>query len=436
MEAAHGSDLACVSVPGRRVPLRFLEALSFPRDQLETALLDLRARAGARELCVISTCERVEIYATGFESATPSTLLDALAGNRGVSLRTVEEAAHLCTGGDAAKHLLRVTTGLESFVLGERDIVGQVRTAAQASRNAGTMGLALERLMATAVNTSRRVHRSTRLGEAGRSVAGAAVQVAALENGGDLAGRRVLIVGAGDVATQVAGSATHLGATVTVCNRTRRNAERWVAAGVTLLDLDRLPEAMSTTDVAIFGTASPEALVSAAGLAEARGSSDHRLLVLDLCVPRNVDPAVREVRGVRLLDLNDVRDAGGSESEAVERDVATVERIIDEELDRYVRWVARRAAAPAVRRLRDDVEACVRSQVEQATRGVADEVRPVVEERVRWALGKFTHQATQRLLEAAEAGDDGLVEALAGLYAPAATTTGPNNASRVGRSSA
>ncbi|MGA8846075.1 MAG: glutamyl-tRNA reductase [Nocardioides sp.] len=423
METARGSELVCASVSGRRVPLPLFEALSFPRDQLEATLLDLRARSGARELCIISTCERVEIYAAGFGAeAMSSSLLDALAGNRGVSPRAVKEAARTCSDGDAARHLLRVTSGLESFVLGERDIVGQVRAAVEASRTAGVMGWALERLMATAVNTSRRVHRSTGLGAAGRSVARAAVQFASLENGGELAGQRVLVVGAGDVAIQVADSAAHLGATVTVCNRTRRNAERWVAAGVTVVDLGRLLEALSTTDVAIFGTAAPEALVSAAELDEARGTSGRRLLVLDLCVPRNVDSAVRELRGVRLLDLGDLRAAGRPESETVVRDVTTAECIIAEELDRHARRVARRDAAPAVRRLRDDIEACVRIQVEQATEGVADEDRPVVEDQVRRAHRKLSHQATQRLLQAAEAGDARLVEVLAGSYATAPST--------------
>jgi glutamyl-tRNA reductase len=112
----------------------------------------------------------------------------------------------------------------------------------------------------------------------------------------------------------------------------------------------------------------------------------------------------------------------------VARDLATAERIIAEELDRYVRWVARRGAAPAVRRLREDLDALMCSQVQRATRGVADEARPVVEDRVRRALGRVAHQVTERLLEAAEAGDDALVEVLAGLYASAATTTGSSNA--------
>lgn len=410
-------DLTCVSIPGRRVPLGLLGALSFPRDQLEEALVDVRARAGAREVCVVSTCERVELYATGVEPGATSVLLEALAENRGVCRPAVEAAAHLLTGREAVTHLLRVTAGLESFVLGERDIVGQVRAAAEASRAAGVMGLTLERLMATAVNTSRRVHRGTHLGEAGRSVAGAAVQVAALESGGDLVGRRMLVVGAGDVATQVAEAATRLGAAVTVCNRTRRHAERWAAAGATVVDLDQLTEALSATDVAIFGTAAPEPLIGAAELGEARRSADRTLLLLDLCVPRNVDPAARELSGVRLLDLTDLRATGGVEGEAVALGVATAERIIAEELDRYLRWLSRRAAVPAVRRLRDDLEARQRGHVDQAMPGVDDEPCPGAQEPVGPSGGQVAHEATRRLMDAAEAGDHHLVEALSRQYA-------------------
>jgi glutamyl-tRNA reductase len=224
-EAANRAGLVCLSVPGCRVPLPLLEALSFARDEIQDALLDPQRRAGASQLCLIATCERVELYATS-------------------------------------------------------------------------------------------------IGEAGRSVAAAAVQIAAVEDGGDLKGRRVLVVGAGEVATQVADSAARLGAAVTVCNRTRRRADCFVNAGATVVDLGRLLDVLSTADVAIFGTAAPDPLVNAAQLDGIRCARAQRLLVIDLCVPRNVDPSVRARSGVRLLDLADLRMTGAVENEAVTRDVA------------------------------------------------------------------------------------------------------------------
>jgi glutamyl-tRNA reductase len=411
------TSLVCLSVPGCRVPVSVLEALSFARAELGEALEDLHRRTGATQLCVLSTCERTEVYACWEGAGEASILVQAVAANRGLPSAVVQEAGTVLTGQHAARHLLRVATGLESFVLGERDIVGQVRAAADASRASQVSGLELERLLATAVNTSRRVHRSTGFGVGGRSVAAAAVTLAAAENGGDLADRHVLVVGAGQVATEVAESAARLGATVTVCNRTKRHADRLAAAGARVVDLARLVDVLPTSDVAIFGTAAPHRLLDAERLAPALGSRTRRLLVLDLCVPRNVDPDVGALPGADLVDLDELRAQGAPGSEAISRDVAQAERIVGEELDRYQRWLAGRAAATSVRQLRADLDRCARSQVEQAARDVPEELRPVLEDGIRRVVGRLAHGPTKRLIEAAEAGDDDLVAVLAGLFA-------------------
>jgi glutamyl-tRNA reductase len=164
-------------------------------------------------------------------------LLRSLSTDREVPLDVVASAATSGTGERAAQHLLRVASGLESFVLGESEIAGQVRAAAAASRSVGAGGLELDRLMAAATSTSRRAHRHTALGATARSVAGAGVAAAAELSGGALTGRGVLVVGAGEVATTVVELATALGARVVVCNRTRRHADRFVAAGAAVVDL-------------------------------------------------------------------------------------------------------------------------------------------------------------------------------------------------------
>lgn len=434
--------LACVSVPGCRVPLGVLEALSVGREELAGVLADLRVRTGAGQVCVVSTCERVEVYAAwdGPEpgrvgTAGPESLLEALvaglAANRAVPGEVVARHVDRFTGRDASRHLLRVCAGLESFVLGERDIVGQVRCAADASRTAGTGGLELERLLATAVNTSRRVHRSIPFGAGGRSVAAAAVRLAAAEHGGDLTGRRVLVVGAGQVAAEVAAHAARLGAAVTVCNRTKRHADRFAAVGARVVDLARLPEVLAEVDLAIFGTAAPHRLLDATQAARAtranRGAGGRELWVVDLCVPRNVDPAVRSVPGLRLLDLDDLRATGADTTGAdtLTSEVGDADRIVTEELDRYHRWLSGRAATASLRRLRADVDAYAEAQAHQATRGVPAELHPLIEDRVRRAVRRLAHAPTRRLLQAADAGDHELVEVLAGMFAPASQTGAP-----------
>jgi glutamyl-tRNA reductase len=413
------SGLVCVAVTGVRAPITVLEALSVPRERLAETLPDLRDRAGVSQLFMVTTCERIELYAFDPDGPDPESLVRALADARGLSEDSVRAAADVLHGRDAARHLLRVAAGLESFVLGESDIVGQVRCAAAASQEAGVGGLELERLVATAVNTSRRVRASTSFGESGRSVAASALHVAAQEHGGDLEGRTVLVVGGGEVAAQAVDSATRLGAAVTVCARTRRRAERLAHAGATLVPLDRLLDLLPTSDVVIFATASPEPLLGAAPLEDALRTSGRSLLVMDLCVPRNVHPAVRDVPGVRLLDLADLRSMSAVENEHLSSDVARAGQVVEEELDRFHQWSARRAAAASVHQLRADLDACVRAQTLEATRGVPEDLRPLVVESIRRGLHQLAHGPTRRLMEAAEAGDDRLVEILGGIFSRA-----------------
>src|SRR4051812_13900578 len=345
---------SCLSVPSARVPLSLLEQIAVGRSDLPAVLADLRARSGAEQVCLLSTCERTEVYAWWSDGGDPHGLLDALAANRGVQPALLHAAAEVTVGRAAVRHLLRVSAGLESFVLGEQDIVGQVRAATDVSRLSGAGGLELQRVLDAAVSTSRRVHGSTRLGAGARSVAATAVDLAADRNGGDLAGRHVVVVGAGQVARQAVDTAVRLGAAVTVCNRTRRHAERLRTAGASVVDLAHLVDVLARADVAIFATGAPHPLVDAGRLASVSAAAD--LLVLDLCVPRNVDPAVRGIPGVDLVDLADLRAQGRAECESVAHDLLSAEGIIAEEVDRYVRWLAGRSAVAPLRRLRADVE--------------------------------------------------------------------------------
>jgi glutamyl-tRNA reductase len=221
------------------------------------------------------------------------------------------------------------------------------------------------------------------------------------------------------VAAQAVDTATRCGASVTVCARTRRRAERLAEAGAHLVSLDRLLEIFPTSDVVIFATASPEPLLEPGSLARALGDVSHPVLVLDLCVPRNVHPGVRDVPGVRLLDLADLRAMSAVENEHLSSDVARAEQVVEEELDRYHQWAARRSAAASVQQLRDDLEACVRTHTFEATRGVPEHLRPVVAESIRRSLHRLAHGPTKRLMEAAEAGDDRLVEILGGIFSRA-----------------
>jgi glutamyl-tRNA reductase len=245
----------------------------------------------------------------------------------------------------------------------------------------------------------------------------------------DLPGRELLLVGAGQVAATVVERGIALGARVTVCNRTRRHADRFAAAGATVVDLAELPAALATVDLAFLATAAPHPLVDAELLRDCRPADGAQLTLVDLALPRNVHPSVRELPSVRLIDLADLRTAAAP---ALVAELAAVEGVIDAELARYRRWAAARGVGPALRRMREDAEEVARQELARAD--VPDEDRASLERAVLRTVHRLTHATTREMLAAADAGDGALVERLAGLYAAAArsATDDPDAAAGLG----
>jgi glutamyl-tRNA reductase len=343
-------------------------------------------------------------------------VLDALATERDVPVPQLERAAAVRTGPEAVHHLLRVTSGLTSFVLGEREIVGQVRAAAGASRAAGVSGPELDRLMASAVSASRRVHRATSLATAGRSVAGAAVDALLSARGGDLTGCRLLVVGAGEVATVAVTRAVAAGAEVTVANRTLRRAERLRDAGARVVDLAALGSSLATADAVLLATAAPHPLVDAASLRAVRGAGARPVLLVDLSMPRNVDPSVRELDGVELLDLQDLARVASSAPADLVSDVGTAERLVADEVARYLRWLGTRVAGAPIRRLREDADAVAREEARRVAGRLPPELRSVLEDAVLRTAHRLAHGPTTALLAAAQQGDRDLVALLSTVF--------------------
>jgi glutamyl-tRNA reductase len=276
-------------------------------------------------------------------------------------------------------------------------------------------GPELDRLFATAVNASRRVHRATSFAAATRSVAGAAMDHLVRLGGGSLHGRRLLVVGAGEVAVVVVDHAVAAGAEVTVANRTLRRAQRLRDAGARVVDLAELDAWLGAVDVAVFATAAPHPLVDARTLR--RVSTEPGLLLVDLSMPRNVSPDCRAVPGVEVLDLHDLEEVAARGPASVVRDVDTAERLVGEEADRYARWLATRTAAVHVRRLREDADAAARDEARRIRGRVPPELQGLVEQALLRTAHRLAHGATALMLEAAVDGDTGLVDRLAVVFA-------------------
>ena len=415
--------LSCLSIAGYHVPLEVLERVAYSRDELAERLTALRTNSHARAVAVLSTCQRTEVYATWTGEPDDAALLAALASDRGISSRSLKRVARTCRDEAAARHLLRVASGLESFVLGETEIGGQVRAAADISRTAGGGDVVLDRLMDAAVSASRKRHRVTSFAATSRSVASVAVDAVVMSNGGTITGQRLLVVGAGGVAAVAVARAVDLGAIVTVCNRTRRSANRFAAAGAKVVDLADLADCLATNDIAILATAAPHPLVDVRILRSARPAGTGSMTLVDLSLPRNVDPSVRALASVRLIDLADLRAGGASDAGDLADELAATEGIIETELRRYLRWLESRSAAASLRRMRRDAEHIAREELARITGGMPAEIRSPVEEAVLRTVHRLVHGPTRELLAAAKAGDTRLVDILASLYGSMSSTS-------------
>jgi glutamyl-tRNA reductase len=418
------TGLSCLSITAGHASLDVLERLSYSREEVAGCLTSLRATSRARAVAVLSTCQRTEVYATWPDEPDDAALLAALALDRGIPRRVLHPVAQTYRGDAAARHLLRVASGLESFVLGEAEIAGQVRAAARISRAAGSGDVELERLMDAAISASRKRQRRTSILAATRSVAGMAVDVVACSRGGTMTGKRLLVVGAGQVASVVVTRAVELQAVVTVCNRTRRRADRFTAAGAAVVDLADLAHCLATSDIAILATTAAHPLVDADMLRPPRAAGAGPLTLVDLSMPRNVDPAVRALPWVRLIDLADLRPDVMSHVGDLVHDVAATEEIIETEVRRYLRWLAGRSAAAALHRMRSGAEDIAREELARIAGELPAEVRLSMERLLLRTVHRLVHKPTLELRAAAEADDGDLVSVLAGLFDATPSSSG------------
>jgi glutamyl-tRNA reductase len=391
---------------------------------LPKALAALRSSDELQEAVVLSTCMRTEVYlvADRYHPAVGEVrhFLSEL------SFTPVEAfAEHLYDFYEdtAVAHLFRVAAGLDSAVIGESEILGQVRSAWEAATAEGAAGPGLGTLFRHALEVGKRARAETAIGRGTASVAQAAVQMAA-QRLGSLEGRRILVLGAGDmgggIAVALAGSP---GVTeVMVANRTWASAVDLAArVGGRPVRLDELSQGLMEADVVLTATGAPSVLLDVGDVVpvlDARGNRE--LLVVDVSVPRDIDPAVGELDGVTLLDMDDLRafaDAGLAERR---KEVGRVQALVSSEVERYGALSTARKLVPLVVALRDRAEEVRSAEVERyrsRLAGLDSEHRQAVEALTRSIVAKLLHQPTVQLKEAAgSARADRLADTLRALF--------------------
>jgi glutamyl-tRNA reductase len=416
-------SVVVVGLNHRTVSLDLLERMAVPEGRLAKALYDLRGRENVGEVVVLSTCHRTEVYLTAerFHGAVQD-VRNFLSEHAFTPPEEFSDHMYTYFDGAAASHLFGVAAGLDSVVVGESEILGQVRDAWERARAEGTTGPRLDALFRHAVVTGKRVRSETAIGRGTTSVAQAAVAMAS-EHLGSMAGARVLVLGAGDTGESMAVALSGAGAAdVLVANRTWDRALALASrVGGRAVQLAGLPDALAEVDVLLTSTGAPSLIVEKRDLESVMESrADRPLLIVDIAMPRDIDPGAAELSGVTLLDLNDLQafaEAGLAERRG---ETPHVRRIVDQEVARHLEQVAARRAAPTVTALRDRAEALRRAELDRyrsRLERLDASDREAVEALTRGILAKLLHDPTVRLKDAAgSARGERLADALTELF--------------------
>ncbi len=395
-------SIVVIGVNHHTGPLSLLERVTLPADGVPKAIAGLVSRPNVREAVVLCTCNRTEVYAVAerFHGAYAD-IRDFFCELGG--LDPDELHPHLYSQHDdaAVSHLFEVAAGLDSAVIGESEILGQVRGAWELAQAEGGAKATLNLLFRHAVETGKRARTETSIGRGTASVSHAAVEMAT-ERLGTLAGRRVLVVGAGDMGEGIAVALVGAGATdITVTNRTEERAFQLAQrVGGSVVPFGKLPSALGDADVLLTCTGSGTTMIDLDTVTMARLGQDRPLLIVDIAVPRDVATDVVEVPGVTLLNLDDLRDwaARGVQLRTAEAD--RVVAIVSEEVERFGMEVTARQAAPLVASLYEKGESVRRSELERfsARLGQLDDAqRATVDAVTKGIVAKLLHQMSVRL---------------------------------------
>jgi glutamyl-tRNA reductase len=409
--------LIVAGVSHHTAPLALRERLVVSAGDTIVAAQRILEAAGAKEVVLLSTCNRTELYAVeGDHDAVPAIWndLSALLGE------DVSPYGYVRRDREAVSHLYRVTAGIDSMILGEAQIHGQVRDAWERSR--GAAGTVLSRLFQSALMVGGRVRNETSIGRGAASTSSAAVQLAS-KIFGSLNGRHAMVLGAGDMAELALECLVSEGVrTAIVANRTHERAEelakRYKAQA---LHYDECWAHLADVDLLICSTAAPHAIVGVdqiVGSLKARG--DRPLCILDIAVPRDVDPDVGQLGNVFLYDLDDLRTVATANIERRKEELPAAEAVIAPEVEKYWEWLAGLAAVPVLRTFRTEMDRMREAELADAMRRLehlSPRDREAVEHFSKALMNKFLHEPSVRLRAAAANGRGlGVVDALRYLF--------------------
>ncbi len=404
--------LFSLGINHRTAPLSVREQVAFHPEELPRALTDLASGGRVLEAAILSTCNRTELYC---QADSPQAVIEWLSSYRRVPLAAADAGFYLHPDRDAVRHAFRVASGLDSMVLGEPQILGQMKEAARVAREAGALGTTLNKLFQNSFAVAKDVRSTTAIGTNIVSMAAAAVRLAEriFER---IADQKVLFIGAGEM---IELCATHFAAQqpklMVVANRTvdrgRALADR---LGATAIRLEDLGERLAEFDIVISCTASQLPIIGLGLVERAIRTRRHRpMFIVDLAVPRDVEVEVGELDDVFLYTVDDLAQVVESGLESRQSAIVDAEAIVDARVEHFLQWLQTRETVPVIRALRDAAERTRRHEMEHALKRLTRGENPaeVLEQLSHRLTNKFLHAPSQALNQAE--GDRGELQSLA-----------------------
>jgi len=410
-----------VGISHKSAPVSLLETLALDSDGARKLVLDVSDLDHVGEAAVISTCNRLEVYADvdRFHGSVED-ISRLLLGRAGTAPEELVQNLYVHYDDGAVSHLFNVAAGLDSMVLGEGQILGQAREGLRVAQELDTVGPALNLLFQQALRVGKRAHAETEMDAAAPSMVSAALEHSVGKRGG-VAGLDVLVLGAGAMATLAVATLAREGArSITVANRSLANAERLASEyGAKVVPLHQAPRVLAGSDLVMTCTGAAGVMLTAAQVAEARGDETRHLDVIDLALPHDVDPAVADLPGVHLLGIAQLAETLGTDHDAV-RALAGAREIVTEEIQAFLQARRQASVTPTVVALRTMATGVVESEMERLTARLGD-VEPAVLDEVRRTVHrvaeKLLHQPTVRVRELADSsGGVSYATALAELF--------------------
>ena len=398
-----------LGVSYRRAPVELLERLSFPQEALAKAYHHLSSLPAVSESAILSTCNRVEVYAevSGYHQGFLD-LKRFLSESREVSPDDLADPLYAHYEDDASEHLFSVAAGIDSMVVGEPQIHAQVRQALRDAQSEGAAGPVLSALFREALRVGRRARRETAIGASPAAFVEAGVRLAAAHLDG-LKGTSVVVIGAGEMsalAIRALREQRDLDVTeVTILNRTPERAARLAGrVGGAHGPLDRLDAAVAAADLVVSSTGSTGVVLGRDVVARAMAGRGRPMFLLDLAVPRDVDPTAGEIPGVRLADIDDLREVLAEREGKLRAEVERVREIVAEETRRFGRRQREARLAPLIKALHErgeDVRARELRRLASRLRSLSERERQAVEALAAGVVAKLLHEPVVRLKEGA-----------------------------------